>query len=175
MTNKYNSQEIIEFINKLRNVPRDNRANFIFFNKIAEKQSLSLAKINMTDLVKGDIIMHNYNKGYHNLNQHRYVYNGHRFLKCEKLLPSNLRILENNVPYDYWFDHKIQGHILDISPYREQILFNIARYPFCVKSFFNKNNVTVKIMIFGETNDIQTNDFPLTERFMHGDKLTLKF
>ena len=128
------------------------------------------------DIVKGDIVVANFGRIIVNL-----IYNGNcQFIQLTNdfKLPLQFRVLEDNVPLDYWTEdghtlYKYDGDAeipyvnIDLRKYKKEILDNLSVYREAMQSFFTKSiiNGTKVYLTFGHNNN-------QTAKEIMDDKLT---
>jgi hypothetical protein len=130
IVNEYDSNELREFVKKLKEIyeRKDMRhlsrtIDWKLIDKFGEYIILNLVKIN--DLVKGDIIVDDIGEG-------KLGYDGCNFIRNDK--SGKFKVLENNVPIDYWLDHEgnsigeyVGFGTIDVNPYLNQILNKLKK------------------------------------------------
>lgn len=128
---------IVEIISKLNTKQLEKLVIVPLFNKLITQnlieKSLNIgyprikAIIDGADFIKGDI-------------RDGYIYDGYNFIKCGNCLPIQFRILENNIPFDYWSNCKLDIN-LDISPYRKQILASLNNNDRHYEAYFDSYHI----------------------------------
>lgn len=130
---------------KFRNFPRQ------------EGQCCIYNTMENNDIVRGDIIHINDNN--------IYIFDGHLFIKINKIFPKKFKILDDNIPINYWANNKSKfGFIywINLSNIHQQCIDNIYTSDIIrdIRTSFTFNNQEIKILYYhvyrGEDGKVKT-------------------